>query len=115
LEATPAYIRADVAASFQEAIVDVLLVKAFAACKSTGIESLVIAGGVAANSRLRELATERAAKAGVRLRIPPSGLCTDNGAMVACLGSLMVAAGAFPSRIDLEADSSLSVTTVSVV
>ena len=114
LEATPAYVRADVAASFQEAIVDVLLVKALAACKRTGIDSLVIAGGVAANSRLRELAMERATAANVRLRIPPSGLCTDNGAMVACLGSLMVAAGASPSRIDLEADSSLPVTTVSV-
>lgn len=114
LEATPDYVRADVAASFQEAIVDVLLVKALAACKSSGIESLVIAGGVAANSRLRELAIERAAKVNVRLRIPPAELCTDNGAMVAALGSLMVAAGAGPSRIDLEADSSLSVTTVSV-
>jgi N6-L-threonylcarbamoyladenine synthase len=114
MEATPDYVRADVAASFQEAIVDVLLVKALAACKRTGIESLIIAGGVAANSRLRLLALERAAQAGVRLRIPPPGLCTDNGAMVACLGSLMVVAGASPSQIDLEADSSLPVTTVSV-
>ncbi len=115
LEATPDYVRVDVAASFQEAIVDVLLVKALAACKRTGIDSLVVAGGVAANSRLRELAQQRAAKAHVRLRIPPLGLCTDNGAMVATLGSLMVSAGARPSRIDLEADSSLSVTIVGVL
>ena len=114
LEATPNYARADVAASFQEAIVDVLLLKALAACKKTGIDSLVIAGGVAANSRLRELAQDRAAAANVRLRIPPAELCTDNGAMVAALGSLMVAAGRAPSRIDVEADSSLPVTTVSL-
>jgi len=114
LEATPTYARADVAASFQEAIVDVLLLKALAACKKTGIDSLVIAGGVAANSRLRELALERAQAAKVRLRIPPAGLCTDNGAMVASLGSLMVAAGRAPSHIDVEADSSLPVTTVSL-
>lgn len=114
LEATPTYARADVAASFQEAIVDVLLLKALAACKKTGIDSLVIAGGVAANSRLRELAIDRAQTANVRLRIPPAGLCTDNGAMVASLGSLMVAAGRAPSHIDVEADSSLPVTTVSL-
>lgn len=114
LEATPDYARPDVAASFQEAIVDVLLMKAVAACRQTGIDSLVIAGGVAANSRLRHLATERAEKAHIRLRIPPPGLCTDNGAMVATLGSLMVAAGRAPSHIALEADSSLSVTTVSL-
>jgi N6-L-threonylcarbamoyladenine synthase len=114
LEATPVYVRADVAASFQEAIVDVLLVKALAACKKTGIESLVIAGGVAANSRLRELARQRSDAAGVRLRIPPAGLCTDNGAMVASLGALMVAAGRAPSHIGIEADSSLPVTTVSL-
>lgn len=112
LEGTPDYVRADVAASFQEAIVDVLLLKALAACKETGIDSLVIAGGVAANSRLRHLATQRAAAAKVRLRIPPAGLCTDNGAMVAALGSLMVQAGRPASQADLEADSSLPVTTV---
>ena len=92
LEATPDYAKANVAASFQEAIVDVLLLKSLAACKATGIDSLVIAGGVAANSRLRALALERCEKAGIRLRIPAPGLCTDNGAMVAALGSLMVAA-----------------------
>ena len=112
LEATPEYVRADVAASFQEAIVDVLLRKALAAAQATGIDSLVIAGGVAANSRLRAVAQERCDKAKIRLRIPAPGLCTDNGAMVAVLGSLMVAAGRPASRIDLEADSSLPVTTV---
>jgi len=114
LESTPTCKRADVAASFQEAIVDVLLQKSLAACQATGIESLVIAGGVAANSRLRQLAEERCAAAGVRLRIPSPILCTDNGAMVAALGSLMSSAGRVPSAIDFSATSSLEVTTVSV-
>ena len=114
LEATPDYAKANVAASFQEAIVDVLLLKSLAACKATGIESLLIAGGVAANSRLRALAEERCEKAGIRLRIPAPGLCTDNGAMVAALGSLMVSAGRSPSPISFDADSNLPVETVSL-
>ena len=114
LEATPDYKKSDVAASFQEAIVDVLLLKAVAACKQSGIDSLVIAGGVAANSRLRAVAQERCDKAGIRLRVPSPGLCTDNGAMVAALGSLMVSAGRTPSPVAFDADSSLPVTTVSL-
>jgi N6-L-threonylcarbamoyladenine synthase len=114
VEQTPTHLRADVAASFQEAVVDVLLLKALAACKSTGIDSLVIAGGVAANSRLREVATERCAKAGIQLRIPNPGLCTDNGAMVAALGSLMVSAGRPATQGAFDADSSLQVERVSL-
>ena len=114
LESTPHYKRSDVAASFQEAIVDVLVQKSLAACTATGIESLVIAGGVAANSRLRELAEQRCEKAGVKLRIPSPLLCTDNGAMVAALGSLMSSAGRAASAIDFSASSSLAVTTVSL-
>jgi len=114
LEATPDYKKSDVAASFQEAIVDVLLLKAVAACKQSGIDSFVIAGGVAANSRLRAVAQQRCEKAGIRLRIPSPGLCTDNGAMVAALGSLMVSAGRAPSPVAFDADSSLPVTTVSL-
>lgn len=114
LEATPAYVRADVAASFQEAIVDVLVRKAIAACKATGIDSLVIAGGVAANSRLRVLAHEQCDKAKINLRIPSPVMCTDNGAMVAALGSLMVSAGRPPSTIGFEADSSMNVTDVAL-
>ena len=114
IEQTPAHIRADVAASFQEAVVDVLLLKALAACKSSGIDSLVIAGGVAANSRLREVATERCAKAGIQLRIPSPALCTDNGAMVAALGSLMVSAGRPATQGAFDADSSLQVERVSL-
>ena len=114
LEATPDYVKANVAASFQEAIVDVLLLKSLAACKATGIDSLIIAGGVAANSRLRAQAQVRCEKAGVRLRIPAPALCTDNGAMVAALGSLMVAAGRAPSPVAFDADSSLPVTTINI-
>jgi N6-L-threonylcarbamoyladenine synthase len=114
LESTPQYKRADVAASFQEAIVDVLVQKSLAACAATGIESVVIAGGVAANSRLRELAKQRCEKAGVKLRIPSPLLCTDNGAMVAALASLMSSAGRAASAIDFSASSSLAVQTVSL-
>jgi N6-L-threonylcarbamoyladenine synthase len=114
LESTPDYVRADVAASFQESIVDVLMLKAIAACKESGINSLVIAGGVAANSRLRTVAAERCEKAGVQLRIPSPALCTDNGAMVASLGALMASAGRTPSPVAFDAQSSLPVTTVSL-
>ena len=114
LESVPDYVRADVAASFQESIVDVLMLKALAACKESGIDSLVIAGGVAANSRLRAVAEQRCEKAGIALRIPAPGLCTDNGAMVASLGALMAAAGREPSPVGFDADSSLPVTVVSL-
>ena len=114
LESTPQYKRADVAASFQEAIVDVLLQKSLAACKSTGIDSLVIAGGVAANSRLRHLATERCERAKIALAIPEPALCTDNGAMVASLGALMIAAGRPASPLAFDATSSMDVETVSL-
>ena len=105
---------ADVVASFQEAVVDILTRKALDACKSEGIEHLLIGGGVAANSRLRELIYERAAKQGVEVRIPRPGLCTDNGAMVASLGAQLVASGIERSALDFPADSSLPITTVSV-
>ena len=102
----------DVAASFQEAVCDVLVRKALDAASSEGIEDLLIGGGVAANSRLRFLAEERAEKLGVRVRVPRPGLCTDNGAMVAALGAEMVARGRTPSSLDLPADSSLPVDDV---
>ncbi|MEY3346751.1 MAG: hypothetical protein RIR40_476 [Actinomycetota bacterium] len=110
LASTPNYVRADVAASFQEAVVDVLLMKAIKACVDSGIDSLVIAGGVAANSRLREVAQERCASAKIELRTPPPALCTDNGAMVAALGSLAISAGRLPSKLGISATSTLSPT-----
>ncbi|MEU9506721.1 tRNA (adenosine(37)-N6)-threonylcarbamoyltransferase complex transferase subunit TsaD [Micromonospora sp. NPDC048170] len=105
---------ADVAASFQEAVCDVLVRKALDACRANGVETLVIGGGVAANSRLRAMAEDRAAAHGIRVRVPRPGLCTDNGAMVAALGSHLVASGVAPSRLDLPADSAMPLTTVSV-
>ncbi len=103
---------ADVAASFQEAVCDVLVRKALDAASSQGIEDLLIGGGVAANSRLRVLAVERAERLGIRVRVPRPGLCTDNGAMVAALGSELVARGRPASGLDVAADSSLPITTV---
>lgn len=104
----------DVAAAFQEAVADVLTRKALLACQEHGVEHLVIGGGVAANTRLRALAAQRCEQAGVRLRVPRPGLCTDNGAMIAALGAELVARGRPPGPLTLPADSSLPVTTVSV-
>ncbi|MCW2501281.1 MAG: metalloendopeptidase glycoprotease family [Frankiales bacterium] len=103
---------ADVCASFQEAVVDVLTAKAVRACRDHGIDHLLVGGGVAANSRLRALAEERCAQAGIRLRVPRPGQCTDNGAMVAALGDRLVAAGIAPSPLDLPADSAMPVELV---
>ena len=103
---------ADVAASFQEAVADVLTRKAVDACKEHGVDHLVIGGGVAANSRLRALAAERCDAAGIVLRVPRPGLCTDNGAMVAALGAELHARGVEPSALDFPADSSLPVTSI---
>ena len=109
LAANPQAPVADVAASFQEAVADVLSAKAVAACRDTGMDTLVLGGGVAANSRLRALTQSRCDAAGIRLRVPRPALCTDNGAMVAALGAGMVARGRPPSGWLLGADSSLPV------
>ncbi|MGI8666949.1 MAG: tRNA (adenosine(37)-N6)-threonylcarbamoyltransferase complex transferase subunit TsaD [Jatrophihabitans sp.] len=103
---------ADVAASFQEAVVDVLTSKAIRAATEAGIEQLLLGGGVAANSRLRELAASRCAKAGLRLRVPRPGLCTDNGAMVAALGAQLMLHAAPPSRLTIPTDSAMPITEV---
>jgi N6-L-threonylcarbamoyladenine synthase len=103
---------ADVAAAFQEAVCDVLTRKAVDACRRSGVDDLLIGGGVAANSRLRVLAEERAARHGIRVRVPRPRLCTDNGAMVAALGAELVTRGRPPSALDLPADSSMPVTEV---
>jgi N6-L-threonylcarbamoyladenine synthase len=105
---------ADVAASFQEAVCDVLSAKAMDACRVTGATSLLIGGGVAANSRLRALLAERAAENNITLRTPRPGLCTDNGAMIAVLGSEIVSRGGKPSALDIGADSSLPVSRILV-
>jgi len=102
----------DVAASFQDAVCDVLTAKTVAACREYGVETLIIGGGVAANRRLRQFAEERAARAGIEVRVPRIGLCTDNGAMVAALGAEVVRRGVEPSRLDLPVDSGMPVTQV---
>lgn len=105
----------DVAASFQEAVVDVLTAKAIDACEFYGSSDLILGGGVAANSRLRELLQERCEEAGVALRRPSPALCTDNGGMIAVLGSAMVQAGRPPSSLGIGADSSLPVEQVQIL
>lgn len=105
---------ADVAASFQEAVCDVLTAKTIDACQEYGVDTVVLGGGVAANSRLRELMADRAASAGIEVRRPRPGLCTDNGAMIAAVGSELVAAGRPPSGLDFGADSGLPISRVQV-
>ena len=102
----------DVSASFQEAVVDVLTAKAMAACADHGVEHLIIGGGVAANSRLRDLAQERALKRRIEVRIPRPGLCTDNGAMIAVLGAKLAQAGAEPSPLEFPTTSTMPVSTL---
>ena len=105
---------ADIAAAFQEAVVDVITSKAVLACREHGIKDVLLGGGVAANSRLRELTGQRCASARIRLHVPPLDLCTDNGAMVAALGAQLVMAGIGPSGIRFAPDSSMPVTAVSL-
>lgn len=78
--------RADVAASFQRAVVDVLTKVSFDAAKSKGAKKIAIAGGVAANEALRNAFKERANAEGMQFFLPPPNLCTDNGAMISCAG-----------------------------
>ncbi len=106
---------ADVAASFQEAVVDVLVHKSLAACAAQQCGDLVIVGGVAANSRLREVAADRAAAAGVRLRVPALKYCTDNGAMIAAVGHLLYVAGAPADALSLGADPSAELRSAALV
>jgi N6-L-threonylcarbamoyladenine synthase len=105
---------ADVAASFREAVADVLVSKALAACADFGVPRLLLGGGVVANARIRDLAAERAEAAGVALRIPALSLCTDNGAMIAALGAQRIMAGFDPSGGGFGADSTLPATEIQV-
>ncbi|BCI90971.1 hypothetical protein NIIDMKKI_61770 [Mycobacterium kansasii] len=109
VESNPDFRPADVAAGFQESVADVLTRKAVRAATDLGVSTLLIAGGVAANSRLRELATQRCAAAGLSLRIPRPRLCTDNGAMIAAFAAHLVAAAAPPSPLDVPSDPGLPV------
>jgi len=104
----------DVCASFAAAVADVLTAKTIAACRRHDVDTLVIGGGFSANSQLRELAATRCAEAGIDLRIPPIRYCTDNGAMIAALGSAIVRRGLPPSSLDLPVDSSMPLELVLV-
>ncbi len=89
--------KADLAAEFQEAATEVLATKALAACRARGLKTLVVAGGVGANKRLRERLDAAAKKPGIRVCYPEMALCTDNGAMIAFAGAQRLLAGAVPT------------------
>ncbi|WP_099331576.1 tRNA (adenosine(37)-N6)-threonylcarbamoyltransferase complex transferase subunit TsaD [Actinomyces minihominis] len=105
---------AEVAAAFSESINDSLSAKAVRAAVEQGCNTIVVGGGFAANSRLRQLLAERAAKKGVEVRIPPMRYCTDNGAQIAAIGALLVEAGASPSPANFGPDSSMDLSEIYV-
>ena len=98
---------ADFAAGYQEAIVTVLVDKAFAAVRSSGARSLAVVGGVSANSRLRTLLQQRAASESLHLSLPPLAYCTDNAAMIAAAGRQALRAG-LRAPLELDAQASMA-------
>ena len=103
----------DVAASFQEALVEVQVRKTVAAAKDHGVETVTVVGGVAANSRLRALMEDACRTAGLRLLVPSPALCTDNGAMIAAAGWNRLVAGERTS-LAVDADPNLPLTPMPV-
>jgi N6-L-threonylcarbamoyladenine synthase len=99
---------ADIAASFQEAVVDMLIKPTVKAASAQNMSRIVLAGGVAANSRLREKMTESAAAAGVQVYFPAPKFCTDNGAMIALAGYHAIRGGRRDDfRLNADADLTL--------
>ena len=99
---------ADVAASFQEAVVDVQVSKVLGAARREGLDTVLLAGGVAANSRLRARLAAEGGGMGVRVLAPSPPLCTDNGAMVACAGTFALQRGE-RTPLDAGADPNLAI------
>ena len=97
---------ADLAASFQEAIVDVQVIKTIAAARDRGVATVLLGGGVVANARLRERMEKAGAEAGIDVRFPSMALCTDNGAMIAAAGASRLAKGE-RSSLEVAADPGL--------
>ena len=106
VRAAPASAVADVAASFQEAVVDVLVQKAMRAVRVKGAAGVCLAGGVAANSRLRQRLRGECEEASVGCHLASRAMCTDNAAMIAAAGAWQLAALG-PSPLDLAVDPSL--------
>ena len=98
---------ADVAAGYQEAIVEVLVEKTFRACRRYNVKTVAVVGGVSANSRLRSLLRERSAEVGIKIIVPAFEFCTDNAAMIGAVGLKLYHAGSTAS-LDLNAQASLA-------
>jgi N6-L-threonylcarbamoyladenine synthase len=99
----------DIAASFQEAVADVLTFKAIRAAQDLDVSTMVLGGGATANSRIRSLAAERCAAAGIELRVPKPRLCTDNGVMIATLGAHVIDRDPVPTELTVATVPGLSV------
>ncbi len=98
----------DVAAGFQDSVVDILTRKAVSAALDLGVDRILLVGGVAANSALRERMGKACEEAGLKLFIPPPKLCTDNAAMIACAGYFALQRGKVSSLdLDIEAEARL--------
>lgn len=101
------FYKADLAAAFQQAVIDVLVEKTVAAAQAKGVKQVLLAGGVAANGALREALAQACAAAGLALSYPPLRLCTDNAAMIAAAGYYAWQAGQ-TAQLDLPAVATLS-------
>lgn len=105
--------KADVACSFQEKAVEIMTDAAVRAAEDNGLDTLVIAGGVAANERLREVMRQKAEKRGFKVYYPPLNLCTDNAAMIASEAYNLIRTGAKAADITLDASATVKITDVS--
>lgn len=105
--------KADIACSFQEKAVSIMTDAAVRAAKDSRLDTIVIAGGVAANERLREVMMQKAEKHGLKVYYPPLSLCTDNAAMIASEAYNLVRSGADAAKITLDASATVKITDVS--